>query len=215
MSVVFIAKTTWITETVKKNQNCWNCDHFQRFDDNEPWGECRKEPLKKPVVGGITYLELLVPFIVESHVYWCSGWQASTVEVPPLPTFPPSIPYYPTIVEDWIPWNKKIGQNISCWNCNHYQPEDPEKTEDGECRKYPVLPHFWGDIVGYDEDAGLGVEMLYPGIYFWCGCWEKCEDDRPDPPIGPKPPPRTMKQIFLRGEKTRKALIAKLRKPPT
>lgn len=180
----------------KKNQKCWNCDHFQRYEEgDEPqdaWGECRKMPLqsKYSTNGGSPYCEHWWPFIDNAIDFWCSEWQKTVQPIPPEPTAP-RIPQWPTVWEEWTPWNKKDPMHVECWNCNHFQPTAPTKSLLGECRKFTVPQVVDFDLCGSATGILKGTKSKICGDVRWCGAWERLEGEVPDKPAGicsDKPP---------------------------
>lgn len=208
----FVLVQSYITSNIKKNQKCWNCDHFQRYDQSETplygCGQCRKSPLRKSIVGDISYEITWVPFIEKASIYWCSEWQKAVQEIPPFPASPAPI-QWPDIWWLWDPWNVKAPLNISCWNCNHFQPRDMETTDEGECRKYGFLPVSYVEFNG-GFDFIVGIEEIIPGSLSWCGCWERCQDDRPAPPATKA---KTLEQRLQEKKRDLSKIKALLKKP--
>lgn len=176
----------------KPNQNCWNCNHFQRDTQDPqatqvPWGDCRRlpEPGERESEG--FFLEFH-PFILEGVDFWCGFWENALHFVPAEPVNPPPI-VWPDDWFNWIPWNVKASQNISCWSCDHFKRyvEDPQTTGDvfGECRKGPPPP-----TTGFDDnvDPELWWYTNRPrrrGPDMWCGCWQRSIEDVPAIPTDP------------------------------
>lgn len=186
--------------------NCWSCNHFQRYDRSATpdycSGECRIVPptvfldgIVVAVAGTINFTWPVVLF-GDSGEGWCGRYLRSTEQ---------NLPAYPTCQAEslpdlrdnfWLaPWNKKIlpgyvdspEKGICCWNCDHFQPNDPQDG-DGFCRAYP--PETWLDI-----DVGARTWYnSYPGpvpglpvtqaICSWCSEWERARRTVPAPPSG-------------------------------
>ena len=181
----------------KTNQKCWNCDHFQRYEDSEQpqteYGECRRKPLNTQYgqIGSDSWVGWW-PFIEQGTNFWCGSWQHSVQPVPDPPEFPRP-PIWPDVWEQWTPWNKKESQNVECWNCNHFQPDSPTKSLLGECRRLPP-PEVIDIQIAPNLDVTLqGVKTKICGDTRWCGMWEASEEPVPDKPSLPgscfdKPP---------------------------
>lgn len=144
---------------VKADQNvdCWDCEHFQRYDGSEQpddcAGECRKEspqagsytkelvsPTDWPVDGYFTY----IPY---GNTAWCAGFQRSLEQdIPPSPhEFSTQCPNTdpvtwttPDSVRGDDMFNKKATED-TCWFCDHFQRqwEFPEREVAAEgCNGY-------------------------------------------------------------------------------
>lgn len=167
----------------KKNQNCWNCDHFQRFDETSitnNGGECRKRQQPgnriEDQLGDDFLMTEHWPFIADGAVFWCGEWEIVNPDLT-IPAFNPA-PRDTDWPSDWTDfnaaeWNVKIGLNISCWNCNHFQADELEnpQSDKGECRKSaPPSVTILDDTV---ESGTLeSTKLKINGLARWCGCWE-------------------------------------------
>jgi hypothetical protein len=134
----------WRNETTV---SCWQCEHFQRYDQAsapvECWGECRKNnpaPLATldgfsfqsapdPVITMPGFLVLgFSPFVPYANQSWCSGFQRAVIAPPAAPAnigacasqFPPINPAIFNVSTSPLPWSIK-PITASCWYCQHFQ----------------------------------------------------------------------------------------------
>jgi len=171
----------------KENQKCWNCAHFQRYDQATEnltleCGECRAQPIKGQQ-RNVEWLEQFYPYIEEGTTFWCSKWKKTSLTPPPEPVgLQPAT--WPDVFEAFqlAPWNV-WGTQKRCWECNHFQrlsdvPE-PGKTK-GWCRSNPMLPVM--DLrVDLITDTLRGQKTEYDGLLYWCSCWERSNLPVADP----------------------------------
>lgn len=169
----------------KKNQSCWNCDHFQRFtekmeDADILCGQCRREPRFGEIQLTAGPLVLLTfPYIQNGRDFWCAQWQKSVLPVPSISQFQHSCEF-PTTWLEWKPWNRKAVANISCWNCNHFQRNEEVVNGNGnlgQCRKLPPP----AAVITDQPDYGQGQKHDFEGPTSWCGMWEKNQEEVPAP----------------------------------
>ena len=179
----------------KTNQNCWNCDHFQRYEEGETplgtHGECRRKPLNTQYgqVAGPFWIGWW-PFITDGVNFWSGGWHQTVQPIPDPPEFPRP-PIWPDVWEEWTPWNKKDSMNVECWNCNHFQPSNPTKDLLGQCRRLPPPEVIDIDLGGTTQAVLQGVKTEICGDTRWCGMWEFSEEPVPEKPAqfcSDKPP---------------------------
>jgi hypothetical protein len=162
----------------KDGQSCWNCSHFQRYDESSTpiavYGDCRRVAILGYLYD-TWWFDSFHPFIREGNIFWCAQWKLTNLTVPPVPmaAIPP---IWPDTWFNWLYWNVKASDNISCQKCNHFQLIDPEDPEDlyGTCRKYPPEPVTVGEIGG-EKDAMYGQKVWMLGPDYWCGEFEKQE----------------------------------------
>lgn len=160
----------------KENQACWTCAHFQLYDASstptDTWGDCRKDP-PPAFLWNSDYFDQYVPFIAAGDSFWCSSYKVTPLVTPPNPGSGAS-PTWPDVWWNWSAWNAKGAINQSCWNCNHFQKDDPEDPQNllGECRKLPPEPVTYSVIDG-SGDIIPGRKYVFTGEDNWCGCWEE------------------------------------------
>lgn len=168
----------------KENQECWNCDHFQLYDDSstptKPWGECRWTPVKGYLYNN-DWFDRYIPFVYDARTFWCSKWKKTNLTPPPKPTG--SIPQlnWPDVFWNWVIWSK-VPENKTCWHCNHFQRDDEVPTDSwGQCRKNPPLPVL-DEYIGLSPtgDTIYGEPIPYYGLICWCSCWEETETPNPE-----------------------------------
>lgn len=170
----------------KKNQSCWNCDHFQPYSETfrDLWGECRKMPLSDKGQVSSRYWASWWPFVSNGSTYWCSEWQKALREVPDVPDLG-TPPRWPTDWQRWQPWNIKAPSNVMCWTCNHFEPDDPEDSSMGECRKLSPPPVIDYDLGGSARGTLQSVKTKICGLTRWCGAWERQQNEIPEDPQTP------------------------------
>lgn len=171
----------------KTNQSCWNCSHFQRYDESDTpttvYGECRRIAPVGERVEDQAFAERF-SFITIGDYNWCGNWKKTSLVVPPAPVTP-TPPTWPDAFTNWVPWNVKEPLDISCWNCNHFQagridPSGPDDT-DGDCRKNQPPPITLLETVEH-TDWLRPSNHNQKGVYYWCGEWEMATHTIP--PIG-------------------------------
>jgi len=201
---------------VKESQNirCWNCDHFQRYDSSESphscLGECRLKAPFSNFTGDFDSsgkLKVSWPLIISGPVYWCGQWERSTEK--PLPSLPTPLREdrqtnptewdwceygleFPDDGELWEPWNRKLKDNVMCWNCDHFQREDASEEPEtckGWCRKNPPGPWISSEITPKQpEQSNCGLRWAYGtafqllGPLYWCSEWERATHNVPPYP---------------------------------
>jgi hypothetical protein len=207
---------TWRNET---SVSCWLCEHFQRYDQAsnpvECWGECRKnipacyaeregfqqQIAPDPVVDMPPFIIYgFGPWIPFANMAWCSGFQRSTVAVPPAPAtigdcapqFPPLTPWVFNGAFVEMPWTK-VPITASCWYCKAFQrlfqtkppgPPYPSAMCAGYCCHEPPrgFEALYESEFPYEipSEATFFPLVLYGPLY-WCSKWEKNDQPVPDP----------------------------------
>ena len=195
--------------TIKPSVNCWTCDHFQRFDEKEEPKSCAGECRKNPPLGFLDNTNMTdwyqFPVVIAGPLHWCGSWQRTTeTPLPPTPTYSPPVlkaqnPQngefkfcfsrqvfdFPDDFEDWIPWNRKLKENISCWHCDHFQRVEQKivPTSDcaGECRKNPPAPVVQRKVLTTSILLGFCVPIFFGPLY-WCGDFQRSINEIPPIP---------------------------------
>lgn len=162
----------------KENQNCWNCNHFQRYAIAGKYiylhGECRAHAQSEQKSDSLLSLYNW-PFVKDGTSNWCGNWQKSVLDVPDPPTVVDP-PEWPEVWERWFPWNVKADANVKCWNCSHFQRDfDIPITQNGVCAKQtPSIAN--GRVIATNSDNLNPTQRLnYPGTLYWCGDWQASE----------------------------------------
>lgn len=205
---------------------CWNCEHFQRYDQTSPFpkkcdGECRARP-----IAGAYLTVALVPenekkFGIESETAFsfpyvpcglrgrCSSFK--TTHEKGNPKSPMSLDCQkepPSISARWEPWIKPGRE--SCHTCNWFEPEYCQRRvkaqpDNGACLYYPPRPrrHYWFERFLPRFDIGVYPTIQRAGS-LWCSQWD---GPRPEFQIGPDPEPVKSADDFHARWKKRRARV--------
>ena len=215
---------------------CWNCQHYQRYDDGIPPlkcdGECRARPIKAALfvmdhrrdVNMETVLTL--PYITDGLRHRCHRFEKSDEEK--LPTSPMSkacTEQPPQIPMQWVPWSKWDFSN--CWNCLYFEPEQgqhKQQLDTGSCMYNPPAC-MRQNIPSLVPRTTIGTLPTIPKARaLWCSCWKQREHQIEYTSIENEPP-HTVDEYFNQWEERHerlvwmsaliKAIIDKMRsKPP-
>jgi len=216
----------WQYTRSSKDTNCWSCDHFQRYDPQDSPEICQglccfdspsnifvtSDQLINPEEISSVLLAPQFALVVDAIRGWCSRYERTREKN--LPDPPAQCPMEVEIIpqEYWEPWNKKAPENISCWNCDHFQvdPYSEELSDYGSCRRRPMDNQgfmIW-NLNGYETSSpfqrvlfntisfnvGDWTELVYPSVR-WCAKWERA---RHAVPSVPQMPERTQSNIIQR-----------------
>lgn len=189
---------------VKSNENvvCWNCQHFQRYDESDTptacIGECRFKPIGcyksgEETTNGTNPLYRANNFAVvkDGSQMWCGNFERSLEKnLPPMPPHnDDSCNAQYTLPDDWqnfqnSRWNKQLKTgyvstpskgSVCCWNCDHFNPKDASSepsSRSGTCRRDPPCPYETGDNPNSYWMCGEFPSMP-DAVCNWCSQWER------------------------------------------
>jgi hypothetical protein len=194
---------------------CWTCEHFQNiqpFESQDPQrycnGECRKNPpagqseqdvMQGSIPGGNVVVNAFFTFIPWANMVWCSGWQKTTIPLPPIvqgaqscADFDQSQWYRPPDNQGPYAPRKKPIQD-SCWYCEHFQTLKPHipgeyGQQNWQCEGFCYLsaaPGYTSKFAGLPS-ARIDEDFTFPRIAYaaikWCSKFERSILPVPDPP---------------------------------
>ncbi len=175
---------------------CWNCDHFQRYDEEQRPKQCDGECRLNPAPGALFITDYIEdptdqgqfghnkelcfswPHITCGLRMRCASFEKSTE--PDLPQSPLSYDCQhtkPTDIAEWRPWVRPDKLLYVCWSCNWFEPElcqrkYKEQPDNGTCLYMPPRPQQIGFFEQLIPSQALGATPSILGaLSYWCSKW--------------------------------------------
>lgn len=79
--------------------------------------------------------------------------------------------------------SKGFPDGYACWNCDKFQPFDPDTSRNGECRGLPPA-QCCAEVTG-DKAEPLFARLILDASAKWCAAWKRRLIKLPDPPPFP------------------------------
>lgn len=183
---------------------CWNCEHFQRYDQSQQPQKCDGECRRAPIPGALFITDFMPDpqdptdfgHNKETAYYWphitcglrmrCSYFDDTMEQDNPQSPMSFACQHEaPTSVAEWKPWVKPSREFRTCWTCGWFEPalchrKHKEQPDNGCCLHDPPRPRQFHQFEAIYQRAEVGATPTITGaLSLWCSRW-----DGPRPEIG-------------------------------